>query len=389
MWGEPVRIEGLELISFRNYSRLALSLPGSLHLFLGGNGQGKTNLLEAIYLVASGRSMRAGREEEMIGWSSAQAEVRVEAESLRGRYQLQMVLTPRGKRAYVNGSWVRRLGELLEYLSAVLFVPDDLNLVKGGPEARRRFLDGQLVQALPAYREALANFQRILRQRNRLLERISLGEKSAGSLEVWDASFVEQAARVIHRRAKAVEALSQLAAGAHRRVAGSKELTLRYRPYFVEEDEAAPVELDSIRERVEASLQEARPLELRRGTSLVGPQRDDLEMTLDGRSARRFASQGEQRTIVLACKIAELELMASYLGEYPVLLLDDVLSELDPVRQAAFVQVAMGRTQTLVTSTEASSLPEALLHQGLSYRVEAGRVSPEPADGRQETNVGG
>lgn len=384
-----MRIEGLELISFRNYSRLALSLPGSLHLFLGGNGQGKTNLLEAIYLVASGRSMRAGRDEEMIGWGSPHAEVRLEAESLRGRYELRMVLTPRGKRAYVNGSWVRRLGELLEYVSAVLFVPDDLNLVKGGPEARRRFLDGQLVQALPAYREALTNFHRVLRQRNRLLEQISLGEKRAAGLEVWDASFVEQATRVIYRRAKAVEALSPLASEAHRRVAGSKELTLRYRPYFAGESEPAPVSLDQIRERVAVSLQESRGLELRRGTSLVGPQRDDLEMTLDGRSARRFASQGEQRTVVLACKIAELELMASYLGEYPVLLLDDVLSELDPVRQAAFVQVAMGRTQTLVTSTEASSLPEGLRQQGRSYRVQAGQISSEPADHQGDMSVGG
>lgn len=384
-----MRIEGLELVSFRNYSRLTLTLPGSLHIFLGGNGQGKTNLLEAVYLIASGRSMRAGREEELIAWGASEAQVTVEAESLRGRYQLQMALTPRGKRAYVNGSWVRRVGELLEYLSAVLFVPDDLNLVKGGPEARRRFLDGQLVQALPAYREAFANFQRILRQRNSLLEQIAQGEKSPAGLEVWDASFVEQAARVIHRRAKAVETLSRLAAEAHRQVAGSKELTLRYRPYFLEEGETAPVDLDVIRARVAASLVEARTLELRRGTSLVGPQRDDLDMTLDGRSARRFASQGEQRTVVLACKIAELELMASYLGEYPVLLLDDVLSELDPARQAAFVRVAMGRTQTLVTSTEASSLPAMLRDQGLTYRVEAGRVSLEAPGRRRETNVGG
>lgn len=389
MWGEAVRIEGLELISFRNYTRLALSLPGSLHLFLGGNGQGKTNLLEAIYLVATGRSMRAGRDEEMIRWGAPQAEVRLEAESLRGRYELQVVLTPRGKRAYVNGNWVRRLGELLEYLSAVLFVPDDLHLVKGGPEARRRYLDGQLVQALPAYREALAKFQRILRQRNRLLDRIGQGEGSAGSLEVWDAAFVEEASRVIHRRALAVEALSPLAAEAHQRVAGSKELSLRYRPYFLEETEdEAPTSLDVIRERVEASLREARPLELRRGTSLVGPQRDDLEMTLDGRSARRFASQGEQRTVVLACKIAELELMASYLGEYPVLLLDDVLSELDPVRQAAFVEVAMGRTQTLVTSTEATSLLAGLREQGRSYRVRAGQIQPEE-EALRDGSVGG
>ena len=384
-----MRIEGLELLSFRNYSHLTLALPGALHIFLGGNGQGKTNLLEAIYLIASGRSMRAGREEEMIAWGASEAQVTIEAVSLRGRYELHMVLTPRGKRAYVNGSWVRRVGELLEYLSAVLFVPDDLNLVKGGPEARRRFLDGQLVQALPAYREAFASFQRILRQRNALLEQIAQGEKSPAGLEVWDASFVEQAARVIHRRARAVETLSQLAAEAHRQVAGSKELTLRYRPYFAAEDEPAPLDLDVIRRRVAGSLEEARPLELRRGTSLVGPQRDDLEMTLDGRSARRFASQGEQRTVVLACKIAELELMASYLGEYPVLLLDDVLSELDPARQAAFVQVAMGRTQTLVTSTEASGLPAILREQGLTYRVEAGRIRLEAASGNQEANVGG
>lgn len=384
-----MRIEGLELLSFRNYSHLTLALPGALHIFLGGNGQGKTNLLEAIYLIASGRSMRAGREEEMIAWGASEAQVTIEAVSLRGRYELHMVLTPRGKRAYVNGSWVRRVGELLEYLSAVLFVPDDLNLVKGGPEARRRFLDGQLVQALPAYREAFASFQRILRQRNALLEQIAQGEKSPAGLEVWDASFVEQAARVIHRRARAVETLSQLAAEAHRQVAGSKELTLRYRPYFAAEDEPAPLDLDVIRQRVAGSLEEARPLELRRGTSLVGPQRDDLEMTLDGRSARRFASQGEQRTVVLACKIAELELMASYLGEYPVLLLDDVLSELDPARQAAFVQVAMGRTQTLVTSTEASGLPAILREQGLTYRVEAGRIRLEAASGNQEANVGG
>lgn len=374
-----MRIDALELTSFRNYQRLMLPLPGQLHLFLGGNGQGKTNLLEAIYLVAAGRSMRAARDEEMIAWDSSEARVRVRAQSLQGAYDLEMNLTRRGKRAFVNGNWVRRLGELLEYLSAVLFVPDDLDLVKGRPEARRRFLDAQLVQALPAYRDALAGFQRVLRQRNRLLEQLAAGDRAASSLEVWDAAFVDHATRVMGRRMEAVAALSPLAAEAHSRVAGEKELALRYRPYFAaSEDEALPLSEDELQARVMASLQRAREEELRRGTSLVGPQRDDLEITLDGRPARLYASQGEQRTVVLACKIAELELMARYLGEYPVLLLDDVLSELDARRQAAFVQVAIGRTQTLVTSTEAGSLPEALLLAARRYRVEAGQVRIEP-----------
>ncbi len=195
---------------------------------------------------------------------------------------------------------------------------------------------------------------------------------------------------MIHRRALAVEALSPLAAEAHQRVAGSKELSLRYRPCFPEETEdEAPTSLDVIRERVEASLREARPLELRRGTSLVGPQRDDFGDDL-GRPVGPAVSPPRENsgTVVLACKIAELELMASYLGEYPVLLLDDVLSELDPVRQAAFVEVAMGRTQTLVTSTEATSLPAGLREQGRSYRVRAGQIQPEE-EALRDGSVGG
>ncbi|BAS25865.1 DNA replication/repair protein RecF [Limnochorda pilosa] len=373
-----MQIHALELTSFRNYGHLSLPLAGKLHLFLGGNGQGKTNLLEAVYLVATGRSMRAGRDEEMIAWGSPEARVRLDAESLRGRYDLRVDLSRRGKRVYVNGSWVRRLGDLLEYFSAVLFVPDDLGLVKGGPEARRRFLDAQLVQALPAYREAFTSFHRVLKQRNRLLEQIASGARSPAGLDEWDDSFVEHAAAVIQRRAEAVSTLSPLAAEAHGKVAGRKALTLRYRPYYM--DEGAPDEVGSpeeIRAQVEASLERVRPMEMRRGSSLVGPQRDDLEIALDGRPARLYASQGEQRTVVLACKVAELELVAGYLGEYPVLLLDDVLSELDPARQAAFVDVAIGRTQTLVTSTEASGLPVDLRRSGRSYRVREGQVSPE------------
>src|SRR5690606_38918616 len=179
--------------SFRNSTRLALSLPGSLHLFLGGNGQGKTNLLEAIYLVATGRSMRAGRDEEMIRWGAHQAEGRLEAGSLRGRYERQVVLTPRGKRAYVNGNWVRRLGELMEYVSMVVLGSDDLKRGEGGPAPAGRYIDGRVVQAVSAYREAMAKFQRILRQRNRLLARIGEGEGSGGSREFWAVACVEEA----------------------------------------------------------------------------------------------------------------------------------------------------------------------------------------------------
>lgn len=374
-----MRVESLSLINFRNYEQLTLSCDGLLNVFIGQNAQGKTNLLETMLVLATGRSMRAARDAEMIRWGTDEAYIAADIARDLGPVRVEIRLRAGvGKRILVNGNPLRRIGDLFGYLNVVAFTPDDLQLVKGSPSYRRQFLDYEIAQVSPSYRDHLARYNRVLKQRNSLLRAVAEGEASVGALEPWEPQLIEHGSRVIVKRAEMIASLSPLATEIHGRITqGNERLTLEYRPFFLAEDEQPTDELQNleyVRNRFVDSLHRLRRAETVRGTSLVGPQRDDVVFKVNGVDARVFGSQGQQRTTVLSCKLAEIRYMEEQVSEPPVLLLDDVMSELDASRRAFLVGEVQDRVQTFITSAYAGDLGEGLLARAQLFHIRQGQV---------------
>jgi len=359
-----VRLLRLELRNYRNYRHLDLDLGDQLNLFLGANGQGKTNLLESVALLALSSSPRARRETELIGPLGPEArvtgrvaaggrvrELRVELREEAGRGR---------KRIEVEGV-ARRAVDLPGLAPTVLFWPEDLNLVKAGPEHRRRFLNQILVQVEPGHARLLSRYARVLEQRNHLLRQIAAGESGPGTLAAWDEELVLVGSQIAAGRRAVVAELAPVAARHQRALAPQEALAITY--------------LGPPQDLAEA-VQKSRQLDMRRGVSGVGPHRDDLLLELGGRDARAFASQGQQRTLVVSLKLAEADLVAARTGETPILLLDDVLSELDAERRGALLERVAGGGQVVVTSAEAAPLPLELMHTARVHCIRQGQVEP-------------
>jgi DNA replication and repair protein RecF len=360
-----VRLRRLRLKNHRNYGQLDLSPGPSVNVFIGPNGQGKTNLLEAVAMLALSSSPRARRELELVGPVAAGSRIEAEVETGDTRREIVIALEVEGERARrtieVDGAR-RRAFDLPGHFRVTLFWPDDLGLVKGGPDLRRRFLNQMLVQVEPGYARALAGLRRVLEQRNSLLKRIASGDGGMGQemLDPWNEQLARVGGEIVDARARAVAELEPEAARSHARIAGER-LEIFY--------EGPP---ENLAEAVNNSLAE----DLRRGTTSVGPQRDDLRILIDGHEARSYASQGQQRTAVVSLKLAEAALIERRTGERPVLLLDDVLSELDGERRAALLQEVAGGGQVIVTSVEAGPFPPELIAAAMVWTVKEGRIEP-------------
>lgn len=361
-----MRLISLSLRNYRNYAWLDLEPSPQLNVFLGRNGQGKTNLLESVALLALSSSPRARREVELIGPGGDQA--RVEAVVERGgrrrqvRIDLERTAQTRARRRIVVDGQPRRAVDLPGTFGVVLFWPDDLNLAKAGPEHRRRLLNQMLVQIEPGYARALSRYTRIVEQRNHLLRRVQVQEASPGELDVWDLELCQVATQLVAARAAAAVELAAGAAAAHESIAPGEGLELRY---LGPPDDLA------------AAVERARVDDVRRGVTTIGPHRDDLAITLGGRDTRAYASQGQQRTAVVAIKLAEARLVERRAGEAPVLLLDDVLSELDADRRRQLLKHLGDGAQVIVTSVEADPFPEDVIGRSRVLRIARGRVAEE------------
>ena len=358
-----MHIHSLTLRKFRNYESASFSPSPGVNLITGDNAQGKTNLIEAIFFCCFGRSHRTAHERELIAYDADQAVIELISERTQTRHTLGVALNREQSRVIrADGLPLGRIGELMGLLNCVLFAPEHLSIVKEGPLERRRFIDMELSQTYPSYFFMLQTYNRVLRQRNALLRSIRECPELVSTLPVWNQQLAEAGAGLMRYRATFCEKLSGLAALNHSDLSGHREkLSALYKP------QSEVWDAKGLLCRIEGAQKD----DLRRMTTQVGPHRDDMEILLDGREIRSFGSQGQQRTAALSLKLSELDLLREETGEWPILMLDDVMSELDEKRQR-FLLDKICDVQTLVTTTSAAeSWPRAA-----RFYVEGGRISP-------------
>ena len=352
----------LQLRNHRNYALLDISMEPGVNVFIGANGQGKTNLLEAVAILALSASPRTRRDVELVGPVAPASRIEADVESAGRRMELTIAISVEGERARrtieVDGAR-RRAVDLPGHFRVALFWPDDLGLIKAGPEQRRRFLNQLLVQVEPGYARALSGLRRILEQRNSLLKRIAAGQEAVDSLDVWNVELARVGSEVATARAAAVRELAPSATRCHAEIGAGERLEIEY---LGPPDDLAAAVHNSVAD------------DLRRGSTSVGPHRDDVRVLLDGHDARGYASQGQQRTAVVSLKLAEADLVARRTGERPVLLLDDVLSELDLERRAALLRQVRNGGQVVITSVDVGPFPPDLIAGARVWCVEAGQV---------------
>jgi DNA replication and repair protein RecF len=389
-----LHLRRLQLTSFRTYRDVDLNLPPGHLLFTGDNAQGKSNLLEAVQLMATGRSVRAAHDAEMIAWGAESegqpfARVQTTVERRAGTVQLEALIvgpgapggpsTRAGKRFRVNGI-PRRGSDFVGQLRSVLFTADDLELISGPPATRRAFLDSALTQLDSGYYGALQRYGRVLQQRNASLRRIREGAAGPDELSLWDETFAKEAAAIVAARQRLVGRLAGLVAGAHSELAGAaqEELGLAYEPQLGEAWQALlPPEgpLSAVQSLVSGAVASQRRREIAAGLSLVGPHRDDLAVTLNGASAASFGSRAQIRTAALALRLGEARLLQADANDPPVLLLDDIVSELDEGRRRSVLAGVAGFEQVWFTATSVAWLPPDFTAACYRYTVSSGTVT--------------
>jgi DNA replication and repair protein RecF len=394
----------LSLANFRNYIRLALDIPRHVTILQGGNAQGKTNFVESIYYLTAARSPHASSDVQLINWLATHDDLphmRLVAEIVRKDEQtrVEITLTQSGnganyrKHIRINGA-PKRVVDLLGQVNAVLFVPQDIALIDGSPSGRRRFLNVTLCQVDSAYYRALRAYVRVLEQRNHLLRSLRDRGGAWDQLDFWDAELAKNGAQVIAKRQRAVLDLEALAQPIHTDLSGGRErLRLRYAPTFdpgrtqtekrqmtlgldLPPPVSVPQDAAIIYKAFLDVLHGSRRQEIQRGMTLTGPHRDDLRF-LDGQvDLHLYGSRGQQRTAVLALKLAEVSWMAQATGEQPILLLDDVMSELDGQRRHYLCNQLDQVEQAIVTTTDLTALAPDLLQRANLYQVSRGRLEP-------------
>jgi len=343
-----MRVNRLILRNFRNYININLDFMANINIFVGPNAQGKTNLLEALYFSAMGRSHRTHNDQELIQWeqNAASIDVIFHRQEVENSIKIKLI-TSQNKEILYNGHPLPSR-DIVGSLNAILFSPEDLLLIKGAPALRRRFLDNEISQANPVYYRKLLNYNRMLGQRNNLLKKIREGKAGTDLLHPWDEQLASASAIITNKRLESVKKLTMLANLHHRKITGSREnLTVAYYLHGSNQDK-----VEDLNSWYHEQLSRQRQQDIMSGSTNIGPHRDDLIFSVNGKNMRNFGSQGQQRTGVLALKLAELEFIKSETGEYPILLLDDVMSELDAGRRSELLLFIRERIQTFITASD-------------------------------------
>ncbi|MBM6616940.1 DNA replication/repair protein RecF [Bacillus suaedaesalsae] len=366
-------IENLTVTNYRNYEKTAVEFENKVNVILGENAQGKTNLMEAIYVLAIAKSHRTSNDKDMIRFEEEYAKIEGRVHRKKGPLSLQLVISTKGKKAKLNHLEQQRLSQYIGAMNIVMFAPEDLNLVKGNPQGRRRFLDMEIGQVSPIYMHDLSLYQKILSQRNHYLKQLSRQkEKNLTMLDVLTAQLIEVAAKILKKRFEFLDLLQKWAEPIHKGI--SRDLETLEIQYKASVDVSENIDLSKMIESYEQKFDKIRDREIDRGMTLAGPHRDDLIFFVNGKDVQNFGSQGQQRTTALSLKLAEIELIHSEIGEYPILLLDDVLSELDDFRQSHLLNTIQGKVQTFVTTTSVEGIDHDTLKEAAQYYVTAGSI---------------
>jgi DNA replication and repair protein RecF len=372
-----MRVERLILTSFRSYESLDVSFAGGPQVVVGANATGKTNLLEALVVLGTSRSHRASQDGELVAWGAEFARLETVLGGGDGRtenrVEVVIVRTAPGggrKRVLVNGV-ARRPTALSSAMPVVLFAPEDMLLVVGSPGGRRNSLDALVVQTVPSAAATMSNYGRALTQRNNLLRAIREGSAAPDELRYWDGVVIEDGSQIVDWRRATLAQLAGPLADAHREIAPAEEAaTLRY------VTNAEPLDGETTRDALRRRLADTRDKEMWNGATLIGPHRDDVVFVSGERALSTFASRGQQRTAILAYKLAQLDLLTQVSGQPPLLLLDDVFSELDPDRRAHLVRRIGALPQAFVTTTTTDDLDPALVAASTVWEVTPGRLTP-------------
>ncbi len=360
-------IKELKLKNFRNYSDLTIDFDERVNLITGQNAQGKTNLIESLYMSSMGRSFRTLHDNEMIKFGEESAYIRVLAEKEFIDTKVEILLRKDSRKAIRKDSCqVHKTAELLDNIIIVIFSPDDLRIVKDEPEKRRRFIDRELSQIKPAYFDAYMKYRRALMERNSYLKNDNV---EMSMLDIWDEGLIKYGALLMKYRSEFVRELSDIAGNIHGNITNGKEnMKIKYDP-----DADIAGDIKTQEEFIERTLTASREGDIRRGTTSRGPHKDDISFIIDNINVRNFGSQGQQRTSALSLKLAELEIIRKETGENAVLLLDDVMSELDEERREYLIR-ALSENQIFITTTDIDDSLLRAYPDARIIRVENGKI---------------
>lgn len=366
-------IKSIELADYRNYDSLVMQFDRGTNILYGDNAQGKTNILEAIFVAATTRSHKGSKDREIVNFNKEEGHIRTWLEKDGAETRVDMHLRKsKSKGIAIDGQKIKKAAELLGLCNVVFFSPEDLGIIKNGPAERRRFVDMELCQLDGVYLYNLNHYNKIINQRNRLLKDMYLNQGLKETLEVWDMQLVSFGTKIIERRALFVKQLNEIIYGIHRKLSGDKEeLQICYEP-------------DAVQEAFEEKLSSARDRDIRAKMTSVGPHRDDFSFLVGGVDIRKYGSQGQQRTAALSLKLAEIELVKKITGDNPVLLLDDVLSELDSNRQNYLLN-SIGEIQTIITCTGLEEFVHHRFEINRVYKVADGNVICMSTEGEKQT----
>jgi DNA replication and repair protein RecF len=367
-----VFLNRLHLRHFRNYQEQEIIFSAPKTILLGDNAQGKSNLLEAVELLSTLKSHRVSRDRDLVLAGETESRITAQLTRKHGSIDLALTLRDKGRRtASINHENLKRQLDFLGVLNAVEFSALDLDLVRGNPETRRHWIDALLFQIEPVYAHILYEYQRILKQRNSLLKQAEDRTLDPAELASWNHQLILTGTKVIRRRSRIISRLAPIASTWHTKISKQTEaLTITYTPNITAIDNTP----ESIYQAFADRLQLRQVAEQSLGNTLVGPHRDEIELTIDNTPAKSYGSQGQQRTLVLALKLAELELIEQIVGEPPLLLLDDVLAELDLTRQNQLLSVIEDRFQTIITTTHLGAFDAKWLDSSQILHVRSGKI---------------
>lgn len=360
-----LKINSVNLQNFRNYNILNINFDSKINIIYGDNAQGKTNILEAIYVSATTKSHRGNKDREMISFNEDESHIKSFVEKNGVTYRIDMHLKKnKSKGIAINGIPIKKASELFGIVNIVVFSPEDLTIIKDGPAARRHFIDMELSQIDKIYLSDLSNYNRILAQRNKLLKDLYFRQDAIDTLDIWDMQLVQYGRKLIAGRSNFIKNLNEIIGEIHGKLSGNKEhLIIRYEPDTKEDIFAE--EVTKNRER-----------DLKTKMTNIGPHKDDISFFINGKDVRKFGSQGQQRTAALSLKLSEIELVKSVIHDSPILLLDDVLSELDSNRQN-FLLNSIQDIQTIITCTGLDEFVNNRFTVNKIYKVTEGHVSIE------------